>query len=129
MAIMSNQQPEQPDNDLAFLNAELATLLQQEKEKQEKEASMEKDGAGNFRQYVLPISHEELHATNTAIRMLFQMCSMALIHEKDKDERKNWQEKQAVLIALQERLSDLHEIAQQTDGNCSDDDDECDHDH
>lgn len=127
---MSNQQPEQPDTELAFLNAELANLLQQEKEKQEKEATMEKDGNGNFREFSLPISHEEIHASNTAIRMLFQMCSMALIHEKDKDERKGWLEKQGVLLALQERLSDLHEQAQQKDGSCdNDDDDDCDHDH
>lgn len=127
---MSNQQPEQPDSELAFLNAELANLLQQEKEKQEKEATMEKDGNGNFREFSLPISHEEIHASNTAVRMLFQMCSMALIHEKDKDERKGWLEKQGVLLALQERLSDLHDTAQQKDGSCdNDDDDDCDHDH
>jgi len=123
-------QPEQPENDLAELNAELATLLQQEQEKQEREASMEKDSQGNAREYVLPLSHEEIHATNTGIRMLFQMCSMALIHEKDKNERKQWKAKQDILLDIQERLSDLHELAQQKDGLCSgDDDDECDHDH
>jgi len=129
---MSNeQQPEQHDSELAFLNAELANLLQQEKEKQEKEATMEKDGNGNLREFALPMSHEEIHATNTGIRMLFQMCSMALIHEKDKDERKNWKQKQDILLELQGRLSELHETAQQKDGTCSsdDDDDECDHDH
>jgi hypothetical protein len=130
---MSNEQPNQPeqnDTELAFLNAELATLLEQEKEKQEREATMEKDGVGNARKFQLPMSHEEIHATTTGVKMLFQMCSMALLHEKERDEQKQWKAKLDILLEIQLSLANLHATAQQADGNCDDDDDDnCDHDH
>jgi hypothetical protein len=129
-----NEQPEQKqtDGDLQFLNAELAKLIQQEQERQEKEAreaGMEKDGAGNLREFPMSLSHEELHALNSANRMLFQMCAMALLMEKDPNELKDWKQKQDVLLGIKSKLGELHDLAKQ-DGSCDDDDDDnCDHDH
>lgn len=125
------QQPEQPDEiSLADLNAELANLINQEQEKAAKSESADKDPLGNPRLATLFLSHDELHALATSVKMLFQFCSMALIQGKNSpDEAKEWKERLDTLLGLKEQLSAQHDTTYSGESCDDDDDDECDHDH
>ena len=120
------QQPaEQPQDSLDDLNAELANLL--EKEQAKKSAS--KDPMGNPRLAVMELSHDEIHALGTSVKMLFQFCSMALIQGKNSpDEAKEWKDRLETLLGLKDGLIEQHKAVYDNEP-CDDDDDECDHDH
>lgn len=127
--------PEQQDKTLFDLNAELAKLIEQEQIKQSQPeqpavtSGTGTDPLGNPRNATLNVSHDELHALGTGVKMLYQFCAMALIQGKNSpDEVKEWRERQDTLLGLKELLTQQHEKV--FDGTCSDDDDdECDHDH
>jgi hypothetical protein len=130
-----NEQPEQPDQpaldtqdgDLQFLNAELDKLIQQEKERQSQVGSATQDHLGEPRLAKMELSHNEIHAIDTGVKMTFQFCSMALLQGKNTpEEAKEWKERLETLLGLKAALHDLHDSVY---GNCDDDDEPCDHDH
>lgn len=129
---MPAEQPDEQDRTLFDLNAELAKLIEQEKEKQEKaqsQANGNSDPLGNPRLATLSVSHDEIHALGTSVKMLFQFCSMALITGNNTpDEIKEWQERQTTLLDLKNQIIQQHNAFYQNDCD-DDDDDECDHDH
>ena len=133
-----NDQPEQQEPGkydhlgLDELNAELDKLIQAQKAKDEAATGADKDHLGEPRLATIGISHSELHALATSVKMLFQFCSMALITgDNSKDESKEWKERIDTLLGLKEQLQDKHNSAYSSEP-CDDDDndhDNCDHDH
>lgn len=104
---MSN---EQPDNDLQFLNAELDKLLEQEKAKQVAGENAAKDPLGNPRLANLDLSHDELHALGTGVKMLFQLVSMSLMTGKNTpDETQEWKRRSETLLGLKDLLIDAQD--------------------
>jgi len=128
---VAGETPEQQDKTLFDLNAELAKLIEQEQQKQSEpeKAAPGTDPLGNPRNATIQLSHDEIHALGTGVKMLYQFCSMALIQGKNSpDEVKEWRERQDTLLGLRELLTQQHEKHYQTECD-GDDDDECDHDH
>ena len=124
--------PEQQDKTLFDLNAELAKLIEQEQQKQSDPNKVAPgtnvDPLGNPRNALLPLSHDELHALGTSVKMLYQFCSMALITGNNTpDEVKEWRERQDTLLGLRHSLTNQHD--QHYQNACDEDDNECDHDH
>jgi len=134
-----NEQPEQPaqepagqpDSDLQFLNAELDKLIEQEKAKQGQAENAAKDNNGQPRLASVALSHDEIHALGTAVKMLFQFCSMALIQgNNSKDESQEWKDRIETLLGVKDQLLEQHKATYDNEP-CDDDDDNdnCDHDH